>query len=150
MPKATALLLLLALSAFAEPRIQPGTIASSLPINLRGSGMTETPAAPAIFQDSEKWRRMNVVSGVFAISGQVADYASNPYGGTEVNPLLATNGHMKAKGTAIKAGIVGGYFLIRYLVLRKPTKVKRAFFFGGDIALGAGGFLAAGQNWSQR
>ena len=151
--KFTLLLTILPILAVAESRIQPRTLPT--PSISFSSGSSVTIARPAPFsieQASERrWERITKFSGAFFVIGQGLDYASNPYGGPEANPILATDGHMETKGTIIKAAYIGGWLLARHLIgKQKHIRWRRKAIFAVDVIGGALGAGVASRNWKEK
>src|SRR3990167_3142305 len=59
------------------------------------------------------------------VTGHGLDLLSCGYGCPEANPLLATQGRMRAKGIVVKAGVATGLVLVQNWAVRRWPRTKR-------------------------
>lgn len=97
---------------------------------------------------AEPWYRSHHFwSEVAVVAAASLDTASS-IGQPEGNPLLATRGHFKTRGVAIKFGVVGVGLAVQHITIRKAPKLADTYYLINMTVAGATAGTAI-YNWKE-
>jgi hypothetical protein len=109
----------------AQTVVQPGTLATAIPVPaISSSAVLPNPSIAAVPEDRDKVPNRVWLASAFALGAASAFDAASSWGKREGNPLLASsNGEFGAKGVAVKAGITGA-LIVPQLWFRKRKEYR--------------------------
>ena len=120
-----------------------------LSIGSIASAQSAKEMLPTRTHTESKWKKVWKWSAAALVAGSAMDVASS-YGYQEANPLLqGSGGHLNARGTGIKFGILAGSLLGQHYLLKNKPELEKPLAIT-NFAIGATYGTIAVRNWRVR